>query len=181
MFLFPLPLAQIAADVSNAKIANMPVSGRLAGKSFVPTRVELQSLGLSKVTVADKVVDQSRQYILLFRTGKEFFADAEIKVWLTFDDGTPIAPRTWHWKPTSFGTDAHRAQSYPKKSSQGSVGRGITSVHYNPPSEMVQEGYSANLQLVKQVGRFVDGRIHLRLPDGSFLNGTFRAMVIKQP
>jgi hypothetical protein len=172
----------LAPDVSRSTIANGPVSGKLGGQPFSPTRVELQPLGLSTVTTEGKVQDKTRQYTLKFRTGDDFFADAEVAVWIAFDDGTPIAPRTWHWKPTAFGTDAHRAQSYSANKPGGSVGRGLTMIAASLKTGTFMEGYSAHLQFVRIEKGVLVGRIALVLPDKhkSYLNGSFRAKIMPQ-
>jgi len=171
---------RLAPDVSYTKIVSVPVSGKLGGHPFVPTRVEWQPLGLSTVSLGGKVVDKTRQHTLSFRVGDDFIPDHEIKLWISFDDGKPLAPRTWHWRPTAFNTEAYRKQSYPVSRSGGSVARGITGVHTTADNGQFMEGYSARLEFLRVEKGTLIGRIGLILPDGrmSYLNGHFRAKIL---
>jgi hypothetical protein len=171
----------LAMDVSNAKVSGQAVAGVLGGKNFFPSRVILKRLGKTSVASFGKTHDESVQHTLSFESGDDFMPDHQIELWLVYDDGHPLAPRVWHWKPTKFNTDAWQKQSYPVEHPGGGVARGITCIMTSRKQGIFQDSFSANLQFDKVVGDTVYGSIALMLPDSqhSYLNGRFKAKIEK--
>lgn len=133
-----------------------PVAGRLGGKPFTPDRIELQG-------------DQ-----LTFRQGKDFFADQEISIHFKLDPGKSpegtrlvISPtQKWHEGPVpSLHTGTRKAAA------------GI------PETKFVNDGYALTLEIGKNTGGKVPGKIVLCLPDAeqSYLAGAFEAVRTRAP
>lgn len=125
---------------------NEPIAGRVGGQEFKPDKVELQGDGLT------------------FRTGKEFFADREIKLFLggDFDSFEDLKIEV---KPDQgFSTDTPHVHMAVKKTGDGL-----------PDSKTFMEKYAMKLQLGRIVDDKLAGNIHLCLPDNdkSYLAGRF--------
>src|SRR5262249_14551288 len=135
-------------DVAALNPPDTPVAGRISGQEFKP----------------DKVVFE--QGSLTFRTGKEFFADKEVKVFLTGESaGESVENLKVEVKPDQeFGVHIPHVHMGAKKPGDPFA---------NP--EMFMSKYAMKLEMGKIEGGKLTGKIHLCLPDNakSYLAGTF--------
>lgn len=135
-------------DPTKHTMPTTPVAGRLNEKAFVPDRIELEGNQLT------------------LRSGKEFFADLKIVIFL---DGSkkPDEETKLVVKPSQRWTD------------------GIPSLHVSvmkkkdglPETKFVNDKYALTLELGKLEAGKIPGKIYLCLPDEgkSYLAGTFVA------
>lgn len=134
-------------DPTKHVIAQRPVSGQLKGKAFNPDRVEIEGNRL------------------IFRQGKDFFADLSIEVILDNNkvaaDGLKLVA-----KPTQKWSDG-----IPTLLAAATTGKGL------PDSKFINDGYAMTLELGKVEKGKSSGKVYLCLPDAekSFLVGTFTA------
>ncbi len=145
----PDPVAKAGHEMDPTKhaIPKAPVAGMLGGKPFTPDRVVFENKGL------------------VFRQGKDFFADLQISMF--FADYKPaevmkltIEPsQKWHKSPVpSLHLSTRAGDDLPKV-------------------EFVTDGYALTLELAPRVNGKIAGRISLSLPgaEKSFLAGEFTA------
>jgi hypothetical protein len=134
-------------DPEKHVIPDKPVTGRLKGKAFTPERIEIEGNRL------------------ILRTGKDFFADQEIQIFLDnqgkLSEGIKLTV-----KPSQKWAD------------------GIPSLHVStrgknntPDTKFINDKYSMTLELGKPIRGQVQGKMCLCLldTDRSYLAGTFVA------
>lgn len=136
-------------DPSQHQLPPGPVAGRLEGRAFTPDRVEF--------------TDQS----VVFRQGKDFFPDLEIKVALRAENAKPLLPAKVTVNPAQKWTDANLP----------TIATAVRSGTELPRNVMMTDGYALTLELGPRDKGKVRGKIYLCLPDAtkSYLTGTFEA------
>jgi hypothetical protein len=135
-------------DPAKHVVPEAPATGRLSGKSFTLDRVELEGNRL------------------VFRQGKEFFADLSVEVML--DDKTkPREGFKLVVRPDQKWTDGVPMLHVSTGGGKGNV----------PDTKFVSDGYSLTLELGKADKGKSAGKVYLCLPDAqkSYLAGTFTA------
>jgi hypothetical protein len=134
-------------DPEKHVIPDKRVTGRLKGKAFTPARIE---------------IEDNR---LILRTGKDFFADQKIQIFL--DNQEKLSE--------GFKLTVKPSQKWAE---------GITSLHLStrgknntPDTKFIKDNYSMTLELGKPIQGQVQGKMWLCLPDTdrSYLAGTFVA------
>lgn len=133
-------------DVAQLSPPSTPAAGWLGGQEFKPDKVELDG-------------DH-----LVFRRGKEFFADQEIKLWLTGDHESFEGLKIDVKPDKGFAMDTPHVTVAAKKPG-GNL----------PETQSYMEKYAMKLEFGKIEGGKLAGKIHLCLPDKdqSYLAGTF--------
>jgi hypothetical protein len=138
-------------DVGQLNPPSTPVAGKVAGQEFKPDKIELQGDDL------------------VFRQGKEFFADKEIKLWLTGDrdsfEGLKIEV-----KP-----DAAIGPNTPGIYMKARTPASDLPAGCDLPDPPMLSKYAMKLEFGKIEGGKLPGKIHLCLPDKdkSYLAGSF--------
>lgn len=153
--------ASAANSDPTADVPGEAVSGTLFGRKFDPDLIEF-----------------SQGDILQMRQGEDFFADAEIKLFLLLDKGESPAGKSWNILPgKQFGVPhVHASVKKPD-------GRGRTSEIYTGGK------YSLKLSFSEPKNYQLTGRIDLRLPvepdsaspEPSRISGTFQVEMPDDP
>jgi hypothetical protein len=135
-------------DLAKMKLSENPASGLVQGSAFVPDKVVLQG------------------NVLSFRTGKEFFADVELKVFLGLNSGKGVESQTYR-----ITTDQRRCPHIHVSRKQEGGKLPKTGGYVGRYAMILEFGQIKNGQL--------PGKIYLCLPDESksLLAGTFSAEV----
>lgn len=170
----------LAPDVTKTPFPKQSVQGKIFGNEFVPTQVIVRRQGEQKITGPG--ADRSIQYSVTFRTGKDFFADQEISLWVSIDPKDKFESLNLVEKPHRF-FDKEGEKDFMWKGKKRNVGMGITSAFLTlskpkNSSEIYSERFSARLALGKRNGSKIPGSIILVLPDkAGFIAGNFTALV----
>lgn len=157
-------------------------SGRVLGKPFTAVGAKLAVLGESTVTTEGKVRDRAQVYHLTLGSTNDFIPDDSVLIILQTDVKVPLSGKTFRMSGAKFGTDAYRAERFPRSNS---VGRGVIGVHAtinfdkNPRTEMWSDGYRGGITFGKAANGSQPGYVELQLPDGSTLKGSFVAKIEK--
>jgi hypothetical protein len=131
-------------DVAKLSLPDTPVAGKVGGQEFKPDKVEFKNNNL------------------VFRTGKEFFADQEVEIWLS--DFESFEGLNIEVKPGQGFLKTPQIHMSAKKPG-GNL----------PDTQMFMEKYAMKLEFGKPEGGKLPGKIHLCLPDKdqSYLAGAF--------
>jgi hypothetical protein len=134
-------------DLDEMKVPNTPVSGRLRGKEFKPDKVTLQ-VGF-----------------LTFRQGKEFFADAEVKLSLFLKFGESVENKTYEIPALDTVRVGIPHISAATKEPSDRL----------PKTELFSSKYALKLSFGKAEGGMIPGKIYLSVNDTgkTVLAGTF--------
>lgn len=155
------------------------VKGTLRGKPFRPDVFSVRLLGPASASTNGVVRDRATTYALTLQEGNDFIPDRSVEIWFNVDVGTKLNGYKLAWRPTEFGTEAHRAQAYRNDHKEAQVGRGVTSVFLNDGK--VRDNFSDRISLRVAFGKEVGGKIpvaiELIVPNGSKITGTFTADV----
>lgn len=157
------------------------VRGVLLGDRFSGDVVQIKRLGLSHVKVGGKIQDQACTWAVEIQEGQEFMADRRLSIHINLEPRQSIGNLRLNWRPTEFGTEAYRKQSYPHPSSTGSrVARGVIAVFVSSGRKM--ENYMDQIGLQLSTGQArngkVSGQITLIMPQGGGrVSGRFVASV----
>lgn len=160
-------------------------SGAISGAEFAPTQAKLQKFKDDATASVGNFTDRANVYWLTFQRGDDFMPEEELQVMIQLRPGTKISGFKLNNYPVKMGTDAYRAQHYPKKNQPASVGLGIIGVHARTPNpargfkdfQMWHDQIDAQIHFGSIQKGFITGTIDLRLPTKyrTWLQGNFKA------
>jgi hypothetical protein len=160
-------------------------AGAICGAPFTPSQAKLQKFKDYATASSGGFTDRATVYWLTFQQGADFIPDEEIVIMIQVRPGTVISGHRVNNLPVKFGTEAFRAQHYPKRNQPASVGLGVIGVHSRTPNparglkefQMWHELIDAQIQFGQAQKGYITGTIDLRLPtkDRTWLQGKFKA------
>lgn len=173
----------VGKDVLPIPFSNRPVGGRLFGSSFIPDQVILKKLGESTMSSGGKVSDRGQSYQLIFRTGKDFYADQEVQIWFTLDPKEPVSNLKLTRLPKRASEQPWEIFNY--KGKKRSIGMGITTIFADSSKpKSMNTSYSfefgCKLHFGATKSNQMPGKIILSLPDrAGAIEGNFNAKIEK--
>jgi hypothetical protein len=173
------------AGVTAPKTKKVQNIGLVNGVKIVPDKVEVLELRNNTLKERGKVMEETRTWHIKFRQGGDFWPDKEIMIVLNQPIGTGLSGLKVSQKATKFGTDAYRAQHYPKD--QG-LAHGVTGAFFGyrkTGKDMIDtiiqnDEIRANLQFSKVTNGKVTIVVDLELPGKrTWLKGKFTGVITK--
>lgn len=167
----PVLAQQWMADASKSSIPNSAASGKIHGKRFVPTTVEVETSGAKRG-------EARATYYVNFREGSDLMNDAEYSITLAVKAGETLAGKT-------FTQDA-QGKSAPAGVKEGTAiytsVQGITLSWPHPgksfhDSELMSKS-TLRLEFGKPNGNKLPGKVYISTNDAakSFVCGKFTAV-----
>ena len=135
-------------DLDKMKVPDKPAAGKWMGGDFAVEKVQLNPGG-----------------VLILRQGKEFFADADAKIFLFLKQGESLEGKSYVIGATSKPGESRPHVHFARKGPGDKLPKGSSTVN----------GYAMRLEFGKAKDGKLPGQIYLCLPDAdkSYVAGTF--------
>lgn len=166
-------------------LSQTKATGAICGAPFAPSQAKLQKFKDYATATSSGFTDRAEVYWLTFQRGAEFMPEEELIVIIQLPPGTRISGHRINNLPLKMGTEAFRAQHYPKRNQPASVGLGVIGIHTRTPKparglkefQMWHELIDVQLRFGQIQKGQIAGTIDLRLPtkDRTWLQGKFTA------